>query len=47
MKELEVYFDDLNEEMQKKVLDFYGIEDPKDMNWDVFPITSIFKEDEE
>ena len=30
-----------NEETQKAILEIAGISDPKEANWDVFPITFI------
>lgn len=41
MKEIEIYFSDLNEDMQKKLLEEAGVESPEDMNWDVFPIAVV------
>ncbi len=38
---VEIYFDDLKEEAQRALLEAYGISDPKEMNWDVFPIDTI------
>ena len=38
---IEIYFDDLTEEAQKKVLECAGIEDPAEANWDVFPIFEL------
>ena len=37
---VELYLDDLNEEAQKIMLESAGIDDPKEMNWDmdVLPI---------
>lgn len=35
MKSMPIYFSDLNEAAQKELLEFVGVEDPKDMNWDV------------
>lgn len=37
----EIYFHDLKEKVQQELLDFYGIESPEDMNWDVFPVAII------
>lgn len=34
-KSIEICFSDLNEEMQKKLLELIGIDDPKEMNWDI------------
>lgn len=31
----EIYFSDLNEKAQKEVLEFVGVSDPKEMNWDI------------
>lgn len=38
---IEIYFDDLKEEVQKQVLEQAGIKDPSEANWDVFPICSF------
>ncbi|MDA8239250.1 MAG: hypothetical protein M0Z67_02640 [Nitrospiraceae bacterium] len=35
---VEIYYDDLNEEGRKKVLDEFGVESPGDMNWDIVPV---------
>lgn len=40
--EFELYFSDLSEDAQKRLLEAEGVSDPKELNWDVFPITSIF-----
>ena len=45
-KTMEIYFRDLNEDTQKAVLDFYGLETPEDGNYDVFPICVLEYEDE-
>lgn len=39
----ELYFSDLTEEAQKRLMDAAGIADPKENNWDmdVLPITMI------
>ena len=37
---IEIYFDDLKEEVQKDILESLGINDPKEMNWDVFPVAT-------
>ena len=48
MNELDIYFENFNEEMQQTILEMAGISDPSEMNWDVLPITTIyFDEDEE
>lgn len=38
---IEIYFWDLVPETQDAILDAAGISDPKEANWDVFPITII------
>jgi hypothetical protein len=41
MDEFEIYFKDLNEQTQLGLLMMAGVKDPKDMNWDVFPVASV------
>lgn len=31
----EIHFNDLKPEVQEELLDFMGISDPKEMNWDI------------
>ena len=38
---LEIFFYDFNEETQEKILRYYGIHEPEEMNWDVERITTI------
>ena len=38
---VEIYFDDLTNSAQKKILEEAGITDPKEANWDIFPIATI------
>jgi len=33
--EFNIYFSDLNEDAQKRLMEAVGITDPKDMNWDI------------
>ena len=35
MKTFKIYFSDLNEDAQKRLLEAVGQKEPKDMNWDV------------
>ena len=35
MKTFEIYFSDLNEDAQKRLLEVVGAETPADMNWDI------------
>jgi len=44
--ELEIYFDDLNEDAKKSVLKFLGAEKPEDLNLDVFPLAILPKPEE-
>lgn len=39
--EVEIYFNDLSKEKQKELLEAYGVDDPKEMNWDYFPVATI------
>ena len=34
-----IYFSDLNEEAQDVLLEAVGAKSPKEMNWDIYPIT--------
>lgn len=47
MAVFELYFSDLTEEAQASLLEKANITSETDMNWDVFPITSIEFDDEE
>ena len=40
MKEFEIYFGDLTDGAQKRLMNAVGIEDPREMNWDmdIFPV---------
>ena len=46
-KELEIFFNDFTPEAQKRILEFYEIKDPKEANWPLFPVTSLYYEPEE
>lgn len=48
MKTFEIFFSDLNEKAQKRLLDFVGETDPKEMNWDadLVPLSSFDFEEE-
>ncbi len=43
MDSFEIFFSDLNEDAQKRLLDFVGAESAKDMNWDmdILPIATF------
>ncbi len=44
MGEIEIMWTDLTEDAQNRIKEALGISDPKEMNWDVFPVTSYFYE---
>lgn len=48
MKTFNIYFSDLNEDAQKRLLELVGADDPKEENWDidVFPIAIFEREDD-
>ena len=46
MKTVEIYFNDLNTEAKKEVLDAAGVNDPSDMNWDFIPLAILDFEEE-
>ncbi len=46
MKTFEIMFDDLTEEAQRQFLEFQGLEDSKDGNYDIVPIAVIELEDD-
>jgi len=43
--EIEIYFNDLNPEAQKELLDKLGTT-PEDENWDVFPLAIFVREED-
>ena len=45
-KTLQIMFDDLDKEAQKKVLEFYGYDSPEEGNLDVVPLFVLEKEEE-
>lgn len=47
-REVDLYFNNLNERGKKKALEAAGVNDPKEMNWDIdiFPIATLCFEDE-
>ena len=38
---VEIYFDDLTSQTQQELLDAFGVQTPEEMNWDIFPVTTI------
>lgn len=43
MNEFEIFFADLRPDIQQDLLVFAGIQKPEEANWDIFPVTSVFK----
>ncbi len=41
MNEFEIYFSDLNEDAQQRLMEAVGITDPREANWDIdiIPLT--------
>ncbi len=35
MDDFNIYFSDLNEEAQQRLMEAIGIQDPREMNWDI------------
>lgn len=48
MKTVDIYFSDLNEDAQKRLLEAVGAESPEEMNWDmdILPIAQYVFEEE-
>ncbi|MBA7628862.1 hypothetical protein ES703_36359 [subsurface metagenome] len=46
MKTFEIMFDDLTEEAQQRFLEFQGLEDQADGNYEVVPVAVVELEDE-
>lgn len=44
-KSFDIYFGDLVPKTQKEILKFLKLEKPKDGNFDIFPLTTIYPED--
>lgn len=47
MKQFDFYASDLTEEAQKSLCEFLGISDLSEENYDVFPITTLYVDDNE
>lgn len=45
MESLKIYFSDLNEEAQKEVLEFYGVNSPEELNFEIVPLVELEKAD--
>lgn len=46
-EEFTIMYEDLNENVQKELLEFYGIASPAEMNWDIVPLCILEKSEEE
>jgi hypothetical protein len=46
MSLFEIYFSDLNEEAQRKYLEFQGVEDPAELNAEYSPICVLERSDD-
>ena len=47
MKEsMELFWNDFTPEAQERILEFFSVEHPGEMNWDVLPVTCIILCDE-
>jgi hypothetical protein len=44
---VEIFFSDLKPEAQKRLLDSYGMTDPREGNWDVFPVFVLYPDTDE
>lgn len=40
-KVVEIYIEDLKEDIQKELLEILGIKNPEDANYDIFPLTVV------
>jgi len=45
MEPLELYFSNLTPGAQARVLEFYQVESPEDMNWDVVPLVALERDE--
>lgn len=43
LDEFQIRWEDLTTDAQKALLEFYGITDPSEMNWDIFPVETLYK----
>lgn len=43
---MEIYFSDLTEDAQARLLAEAQVESPEDMNWDIFPITIVLENED-
>ena len=47
MSLFEIYFDDLNEDAQKRYLEFEGVDDPAELNTEYSPISVLERSDDD
>ncbi len=43
METFDIFFEDLNEDVQKQLLEFMDSKSSMDWNWDVFPVAVVNK----
>ena len=39
---VEIFFEDLKEEAQKRVMEAYGYQSAEEANWDTFPLVTLY-----
>jgi hypothetical protein len=42
--EFPIMFEDLSPKAQEDLLAFQGVKSPSELNWDVFPVATIYRE---
>lgn len=47
MSLFEIYFSDLNEEAQRRYLEFEGVEDPAELNAEYSPVSVLERSDDD
>jgi hypothetical protein len=47
MKSFDIMFSDLTAEAQERYLKFQGVSDESELNWEVMPLATIDREEEE
>jgi len=46
-EEFDIYYENLNHDTQKRLLEFVGVSSPLDLNWDTFPLFTLPKLEDE
>lgn len=47
IRTMEIYYDDLNENAQARLLVFEGVESPDELNWEISPLCILERENED